>query len=143
MQAFGAAERRFASTDGRGMWREVRLGFSAYFFLLSVQYLLLGDGALTFAAPLLITAMAGKLGEKLMAPLGGRGCGLPRRRCHHPSGHERSPVSRIVAAGLCTRCAGRDVATRRMTASETSLAILLTANLFQIGFGLLSLPWGG
>ena len=47
--------------------RGVCLGFSAYFFLLSVQYLPLGmTVALTFAAPLLITAMAGPiLGEEV------------------------------------------------------------------------------
>ena len=38
--------------------------------------------------------------------------------------------------------AGRDLMTRKLTAGESSLAILLTANIFQVIFGLGSVPFG-
>ena len=125
--------------------RGVCLGFSAYFFLLSVQYLPLGmTVALTFAAPLLITAMAGPiLGEEVgwrrwaAVAVGFLGVVVITR-----PGTNVFQLAALLPLVCALASAGRDVATRRMTASETSLAILLTANLFQIGFGLLSLPWG-
>ena len=125
--------------------RGVCLGFSAYFFLLSVEHLPLGmTVALTFAAPLLITAMAGPL---LNEEVGWRrwaavGVGFLGVVVITRPGSDVFQLAALLPLVCALASAGRDIATRSMTATETSLAILMTANLFQICFGLLSLPFG-
>ena len=121
------------------------LGFSAYFFLLSVQHLPLGmTVALTFAAPLLITAMAGPiLGEEVgWRRWAAVGVGFLGVVVITRPGSDVFQFAALLPLVCALASAGRDVATRSMTATESSLAILMTANLFQIGFGLLSVPWG-
>lgn len=125
--------------------RGLCLGFSAYFFLLSVEYLPLGTTvALTFAAPLLITAMAGPmLGEEVgwrrwsAVAVGFLGVVVITR-----PGSDVFQIAALLPLACAVASAGRDLMTRKMTAGESSLAILLTANLFQILFGAFSIPFG-
>ena len=125
--------------------RGICLGFSAYFFLLSVEHLPLGmTVALTFAAPLLITAMAGPLlGEEVgWRRWAAVGVGFIGVVVITRPGSDVFQVAALLPLACALASAGRDIATRGMTATESSLAILMTANLFQICFGLLSLPLG-
>ena len=125
--------------------RGICLGCSAYLFILSVQFLPLGmTVALTFAAPLLITAMAGPL---LKEEVGWRrwsavGVGFIGILVITRPGSDVFQIIALLPIACAFAGAGRDVITRGMTAGESSLAIMVTANLFMAGFGLLSLPFG-
>lgn len=140
----GLSELRVYSWKGH-VARGLCLGFSAYFFLLSVEYLPLGTTvALTFAAPLLITAMAGPmLGEEVgwrrwsAVAVGFLGVVVITR-----PGSDVFQIAALLPLACAVASAGRDLMTRKMTAGESSLAILLTANLFQILFGSFSIPFG-
>lgn len=126
-------------------WRAVCLGFSAYFFILSVQFLPLATTvALTFATPLLITAMAGPF---LKEQIGWRrwsavGVGFIGIIVITRPGSEVFQLTALLPLICALASAGRDVITRSMTAGESSLAIMLTANVGMAIFGLFSLPFG-
>lgn len=140
----GWSELRVYSWRGH-MARGLFLGFSAYFFLLSVKYLPLGTTvALTFAAPLLITAMAGPM---LNERVGWRrwsavGVGFLGVVVITRPGTDVFQLVALLPLLCAVASAGRDLMTRKLTAGESSLAILLTANIFQVIFGLGSVPFG-
>ena len=125
--------------------RAVCLGFSAYFFILSVQFLPLATTvALTFAAPLLITAMAGSF---LKEEVGWRrwsavGVGFLGVVIITRPGSDVFQLTALLPLACALASAGRDVITRSMTAGESSIAIMLTANVGMAVFGLFSIPFG-
>ena len=125
--------------------RAICIGFSAYTFILSVQFLPLATTvALTFAAPLLITAMAGPL---LNEEIGWRrwsavAVGFVGVAVITRPGSEVFQWTALLPLACAFASAGRDVITRRMTAGETSLAIMFTANIAMALFGLCSIPFG-
>lgn len=135
---------RVYSWRGHSM-RAVTMGFSAYFFILSVQFLPLATAvALSFATPLFVTAMAGPL---LGEPVGWRRWSAVAVGFLGIVVITRPGTAVFQAAALfplisALASAGRDVITRKMTAGESSVAIMATANLTLMLFGLCTLPFG-
>lgn len=126
-------------------WRGVAMCVSAWFFILSVQHLPLAMAvAVTFATPLFVTAAAGPL---LKEDVGWRrwaavAIGFIGILVITRPGGAVFQVAVIFPVICALGSAGRDVITRRMTACETSVSIMMTANLALFLLGLCSLPAG-
>lgn len=123
----------------------VAMGLSAWFFILSVQHLPLAMAvAITFATPLFVTAAARPLlgeevGWRRWAAVMVGFCGILVITRPGTAMFEMAVVFPLICA---VGSAGRDLITRRITAGETSVSIMATANGGMLLLGLCSLPWG-
>jgi drug/metabolite transporter (DMT)-like permease len=123
----------------------IAMGLSAWFFILSVQHLPLATAvAITFATPLFVTAAAGPL---LREEVGWRRwaavmVGFLGILVITRPGSAVFQVAVIFPLICALGSAGRDIVTRRITAGETSVSIMATANCGMLLLGLCSLPWG-
>ncbi|MBL4690945.1 MAG: DMT family transporter [Rhodospirillales bacterium] len=125
-----------------------RAGFafaSGFLFISGISYLPLADAiAITFAGPLFITILAGPmLGEDVgwrrwaAVAVGFLGVLVMVR----PS-TEAIQLAALFPLGASLAGALRDITTRRISAHETSMSILLFSTLSVILFGLGTLPFG-
>ena len=125
-----------------------RAGFafaSGFLFISGISYLPLADAiAITFAGPLFITILA--------APMSGEDVGWRRWAAVavgffgvlvmvRPSS-EAIQLAALFPLGASLAGALRDITTRRISAHETSMSILLFSTLSVILFGLGTLPFG-
>lgn len=125
-----------------------RAGFaftSGFLFITGITYLPLADAiAITFAGPLFITILA--------APMLGESVGWRRWTAVvvgffgvlvmlRPT-MEALQLAALLPLGASLAGALRDITTRRISANETSLSILLFSTLAVIVFGLGTLPFG-
>ena len=118
---------------------------SAWFFVLSVAHLPLATAiALTFATPLFVTALAGPLlGEAIgwrrwgAVAVGFLGILVITRP--GSAGFQAAAAFPVICA---MASAGRDIVTRKMTAGESSVAIMASANVAMVLMGLCTLPFG-
>lgn len=125
-----------------------RAGFaftSGFLFITGITYLPLADAiAITFAGPLFITILA--------APMLGESVGWRRWTAVvvgffgvlvmlRPT-TEALQLAALLPLGASLAGALRDITTRRISANETSLSILLFSTLAVIVFGLGTLPFG-
>ena len=126
-------------------WRGIAMCVSAWFFILSVQHLPLATAvAITFATPLFVTAAAGPflkedVGWRRWAAVAVGFIGILVITRPGAAVFQVAVVFPIVCA---LGSAGRDIITRRMTAGETSVSIMMTANVALLLLGLCSLPAG-
>jgi len=125
--------------------RAVSMALSVACFIFGLRYLPLGETvAITFAGPLFVTALA--------TPLLGEIVGWRRWTAVVVGFVGILVIARPTAGlfqlaalfplGAALLAALRDLLTRRMTASESSEAILLTTTLGLVICGLLTLPFG-
>ncbi len=135
---------RFNSLWGQAQ----RAGFaftSGFLFITGISFLPLADAiAITFAGPLFITALAGPmLGEAVgwrrwaAVFIGFIGVLVMVR----PS-TEALQLAALLPLGASLAGALRDITTRRISAHETSMSILLFSTVAVIVFGLGTLPFG-
>jgi drug/metabolite transporter (DMT)-like permease len=125
--------------------RAASMALSVTCFILGLRYLPLGETvAITFAGPLFVTALA--------TPLLGETVGWRRWTAvvvgfvgvliiARPTA-ELFQLAALLPLGAASLAALRDLLTRRMTASESSEAILMTTTLGLIVAGLCTLPFG-
>lgn len=125
-----------------------RAGFaftSGFLFITGITYLPLADAiAITFAGPLFITILAAPmLGESvgwrrwIAVVVGFFGVLVMLRPTM-----EALQLAALLPLGASLAGALRDITTRRISANETSLSILLFSTLAVIVFGLGTLPFG-
>lgn len=125
-----------------------RAGFaftSGFLFITGITYLPLADAiAITFAGPLFITILAAPmLGESvgwrrwIAVVVGFFGVLVMLRPTT-----EALQLAALLPLGASLAGALRDITTRRISANETSLSILLFSTLAVIVFGLGTLPFG-
>lgn len=124
--------------------RAVSMALSVTCFILGLRFLPLGETvAITFAGPLFVTALATPLLGEIVGwrrwtavVVGFAGILIIAR----PTA-ELFQLAALLPLGAALLAALRDLLTRRMTASESSEAILLTTTLGLILSGLLTLPF--
>ncbi|MFT6582854.1 MAG: DMT family transporter [Alphaproteobacteria bacterium] len=140
----GFALLRVHSWRGHGVWGSVQF-FNAIVFILGVGYLPLADTmAITFAGPLFLTALAALMLGERVGPhrwaavfVGFLGILLIAR----PSGSAFQWVALFPLAAALSG-ALRDIASRKMTALESSTSILLTSSLIAMVGSLPAAPFG-
>jgi len=125
-----------------------RAGFaftSGFLFITGVSYLPLADAiAITFAGPLFIAALAGPMlgepvGWRRWAAVGAGFIGV--MVIVRPSG-EALQLAALFPLVASLAGALRDITTRRISAHETSMSILLFSTVSVILFGLCTSPFG-
>ncbi len=119
-------------------------GTSGYFFILSVHFLPLATAvAITFAAPLFITAFAAIfLNERVgWRRWGAVAVGFIGILVITRPGSALFQLVVVFPLICAIASASRDVITRRMTAGESSVAIMLTTNLGSMAIGLATVPF--
>lgn len=125
--------------------RAVSMALSVACFIIGLRYLPLGETvAITFAGPLFVTALATPLLGEIVGwrrwsavVVGFFGILIIAR----PTA-ELFQLAALLPLGAALLAALRDLLTRRMTASESSEAILMTTTLGLIVAGLCTLPFG-
>jgi drug/metabolite transporter (DMT)-like permease len=117
---------------------------STFCFILGLRFLPLGETiAITFAGPLFVTALA--------TPVFGETVGWRRWVAvfvgfagilfiTRPTA-EAFQIAALLPLSSAFLSAARDMVTRRITVSESSIAILLTTNLALMGAGLFTMPF--
>ncbi len=143
-RAGGLRSLRVTNVKGQA-WRGLCVVASSFLFVTGLRYLPLADAvAIAFTGPLFITAMAPyALGEKVGwrrrgAVLAGfLGVVVMAR----PGGEALQwAVLLPLGAALCGGV--RDLITRRISRSETSVSVLFVTTAVVMLAGLASLPWG-
>ena len=126
----------------------LRSGFaftSGFLFITGLGFLELADAiAITFAGPLFVTALASLL---LGEDVGWRrwaavGAGLFGVLVMIRPGSEAVQWAALLPLGASLAGALRDITTRKISAHETSMAILCFSTVAVIAFGLCTLPFG-
>jgi drug/metabolite transporter (DMT)-like permease len=125
--------------------RAIFAAAATFLFVLGLTFMPLADAmAITFAGPLIITALAGPLlGEQVgwrrwSAVLVGFGGVVVMLR---PGSGTLEWAALLLL--LSTLCGGmRDIVTRRISVTESSTSMLLTTNLLLVAVGLLSIIQG-